>query len=315
MIISVEAEQKKGKTTFAYTGPLPIVGFSFDMGIERALQGSRHHWFEGLKIHVEPWDRETVIHATAASQLLWKPGQKAAGADIIIYELPPPIQLGSILVKGVRELWEHFSYCCSEALQDFNIQCTVIDTGTLARRVKADAYLQSLQESWIAAHEGNAKRGIYEEGNSKMRERLIQIEWAAANDAMRDIYATAQGLHKNLVVTHHLTDERKEVLVHNNGRTEKENVATGERILEGLANTPRYVDIAMRIDTWKDPAVVGAPTQLVAKIQNCGYNLDLEGDSIPNPTWDKVADRVMMSLGGRLQLPKSGRNLVSVVAS
>ena len=47
-ILSVTGEAKSGKTTFAYTAPRKIVGFSFDIGAERALYGIKYDYFKDL---------------------------------------------------------------------------------------------------------------------------------------------------------------------------------------------------------------------------------------------------------------------------
>ncbi|MFZ5501096.1 MAG: AAA family ATPase, partial [Candidatus Micrarchaeota archaeon] len=182
MLQSVEGEEATGKTSYAYTAPLKIVGFAFDMGVERALVGPRHQGlFSACKIKIVPYgDRLTAV---------WQDN------DITIYELPPPIQLDSIKVNGCRYLWSQFIVLAAEALQDNSVKTIVVDTMSVARRVKASAYLEALQDDAI-------------ENKKPMRERLLQIEWAAPNDAVRDLYTTAQGLKKNLIAVHHLTDER-----------------------------------------------------------------------------------------------------------
>ena len=291
-IISVEGEESNGKTTFLYTAPLPIVGFQFDMGVERALYGGRREFFDNLSISIVKYDPK------AKSETLWK----TSGDDITIFEFPAPIQFMGIEIVGVRELWEKFIYLCSEAMMDNNVATTVIDTMTLARRIKADSYLQSLQEKARAE-------------KKDLRERLQQIEWAAPNDSMRDIYTTAQGLHKNLAVSHHLTDKREEIPVTDmQGRTKIESRVTGERILEGLGNTHRFVDIALlmekkQMDTVEVVGGVAQTTKktaIVGTYRKCGYNLDLEGKTITNPTWNTVSQQVMDSLGGKFELPLRG---------
>ena len=42
MLLSIEGDEACGKTTLAYSAPLPIVGFAYDMGIERAIKGGKY---------------------------------------------------------------------------------------------------------------------------------------------------------------------------------------------------------------------------------------------------------------------------------
>lgn len=267
MIISIEGEEATAKTTIAYTSPLPIVGFSFDIGSKRALYGTKYsEWFEGLRIAVH---RRKVEDSPADSRL-WKVN------DITILEMPQPIQLESVAIKGFLELWTYFINSLFNAIEDESIKTIVIDTMTLARRYKADAYLQELQES------------------GKMRKQLQQIEYGHVNDSIRNIYNTMGTLDRNFVAVHHLTDERSEVV--RDGQVQQ--VLTGERVLEGLAQTYRYVDVALRMK--KD----SRNKAISADIVKCGYNLSLEKTIVPDPDWNKLVDMVEMSLGGRLKFDR-----------
>ena len=172
------------------------------------------------------------------------------------------------------------------ALKDPNVRSIVVDTLTVARRVKADAYLEGLQDST-------------EEGK-KPRERLLQIEWGSTNDAIRGIYTTCAGMKKNLIAVHHLTDERKEVIT-KSGSVEMS--LTGNRILEGLNQTYRFVDIAIRNEKTVNPKKDQA--RIVATLQKCGYNLAMEGVPIGNPTWDKLSRVIEDTLGGSLKLERT----------
>jgi hypothetical protein len=267
MLLALEGEEACGKTTLAYTAPRPIVGFAFDMGIERALHGAKYELFSDAKIQTKPYDE------TASAAPDW------SGYDITIYELPQPIQLDTVVIQGQEGLWAYFIQLVAAAFRDDSIRTIVIDTMTVARRVKADAYLEMLQ--------GRAGP------NEKVRERLLQIEYGATNDAIRNLYTTAAGTKKNLVGVHHLTDERKETI---DGKGQIVQALTGNRILEGLAQTYRYMDIALRLKV--DKGTVSA------EFTKCGYNLALQGLPLLNPTWDTVVQMVEDSLGGRIKLEK-----------
>jgi len=269
MLTSLEGEEATGKTTFAYTAPLKIVGFSFDMGIERALFGAKHQeLFSGVKIKMVPYADKPVA--------AW------ADSDITVYELPLPIQLEPIKVEGAVALWQYFTTLAVQAMRDASVRTLVVDTMTLARRVKADAYLEMLQ---------NRPR----KQDEHMREKLLQIEWGNPNDAIREFYTATGGSRKNLVAVHHLTDERKNTVDAKTGLI-KEGVPTGRRILEGLSGTHRFVDVALLMEQEKG--------SIKATFKKCGYNLAYTNTSMSNPTWDSVVNRIEMSLGGRMKFDR-----------
>lgn len=278
MLLSVEGESGCGKTTLAYTAPSKVVGFAFDMGVERALYGGLHNQlFKDRTIQIVPYDSKAPAVPQVAE---WN------NNDITVYELPQPIQLDTIMISGAEILWNYFIGHLVTVLKDPGVRSIVIDTMTVARRVKADAYLEGLQ--------ANTQEG------KKPRERLLQIEYGATNDAIRGIYTTAAGMKKNLVAVHHLTDERKETI----GPTGQVEMAlTGKRILEGLSQTYRFVDIAIRNEKLVNPTKDQPRIRTV--FNKCGYNLALEGTPIGNPTWDMLSQVIEDSLGGTLQLERT----------
>jgi len=175
MLLAIEGEEGCGKTTLAYTAPPKVVGFAFDMGVERALYGGLHNsLFKDTSIQIIPFDPTA---ASVPQGVLW------ADYDITVFELPQPIQLDTVMIIGAEVLWNFFIGHLVAALKDPSVRSISIDTMTVARRVKADAYLEGLQ--------ANTAQG------QKPRERLLQIEWGATNDAIRGIYTTSAGLKKN----------------------------------------------------------------------------------------------------------------------
>jgi len=268
MLVSIEGEEGCGKTTLAYTAPRKLVGFAFDMGVERALYGGKHaELFKELSIQIVPY-------MTGDVPVTWDEH------DITIYELPQPIQLDTVLIKGAMDLWDYFIQLLVKALKDDKVRSVVVDTMTVARRVKADAYLQGLQANTQSGH--------------KPRERLLQIEWGATNDAIRGIYTTAAGVKKNLMAVHHLTDERKETIDKNGAIVQ---ALTGQRILEGLSQTYRFVDIAIRNEK--------AEAAIRTVFRKCGYNLSMEDFPVTDPTWDKLSQVIEDTLGGSLKLERA----------
>ena len=262
MLLSLEGNESSGKTTLAYTAPLPIVGFAYDMGWERALMGYRHQeFFAGLDIQVISYDKGKIE-------------PDPVEADIVIYELPQPIQLGGGKLSGCIALWNYFIVRIAAALTDKRTRSIVVDTMTTARRIKADAHLEEIQ------------------GRDASRIQLIQIEYGRPNDAIRDLYTTGAGVRKNLIAVHHLTDERKDSI---NARGEVTQVLTGNQILEGLGNTYRFVDVAVRMEKVHGKGIK-------ATWRKCGYNLAYEGTSVDNPTWDSLVGQIELGSGDLLKL-------------
>lgn len=272
MILSLEGEESSGKTTLAYTAPRPIVGFAFDMGVERALYGGMHkELFANLNIQIVPREADPLTS--------W------GGHDITVFELPQPIQLDTFLIQGCEELWGTFLTKLVGAIKDPSVKTVVVDTMTIARRIRADEYLQGLQ--------ANTPSG------RTPRERLLQIEYGATNDSIRGIYTTASGMKKHLVAVHHLTDERKET-ISSSGQVQQS--LTGKRILEGLTQTYRFVDVAVRNEVGLDSE---GKAIITSTFQKCGYNLSLIGAPCQNATWDKLSQMIEDTLGGSLKLERA----------
>lgn len=267
MLLSIEGENCVGKTTLAYSAPLHIVGFNFDLGIQRALYGGKFtELFDGLDIKIVPYDEAGLKHPLTEAQ-------------ITVFELPRPIQLDTRTMKGCLDLWSYFIKRLSDALSDRAVASIVVDTMTKARRVKADAKLEAAQ------------------ADGSDRVQLQQIEYGSVNDAIRSIYSTCEAVRKNLIATHHLTDEYEK---QRNSEGKMENVLTGERILEGLANTHNAVDIALRMK--RDG------NGLIGEFLKFGYDLPLIGTSLTNPTWDKLADAIELPTGGRIGIDRRNSN-------
>ena len=286
MLLAIEGDEATGKTTLAYSAPLPIVGFAFDMGVERAIKGGKYEeLFQGLSIEVIPYVKDERKRPSYG----WD-------RDITIFELPQPIQLDSMRLVGNINLWTYFIVRIAEALGDPKVATVVVDTMTIARRTKANAHLEGLQQ---AAYDPQGNLIIVQGKPMKPREQLIQIEYGKVNDSIRDIYTTGAGVKwsdgrpKNLVAVHHLTDERAD---HVNPKGEVEQILTGKKILEGLAQTHRFVDIAL-LTTKKNQEIEG-------ELKKCGYSLKLEGTVLTNPTWDTITDVVSMGTGERIALDR-----------
>jgi hypothetical protein len=282
MLLSIEGDEATGKTTLAYSSPLPSVGFAFDMGFDRAVFGGRYkELFDGLDIHVVPWDPEGNVDRAVAQWALH---------DITVFELPQPLQIDAERYQGYRFLWSFFIQVLTQAFLDPRIASVIIDTMTVARRVKANAHLEKLQNA-AYDQQGNLLPDGHG-GTMKPRIKLQQIEYGAVNDPIREIFTMAAGVRKNCVFTHHMAPEYLKQ------PGSDESVATGKRVLEGLADTHRYVDIALEMK--KDDAKHTLSCELV----KVGYDLSLEGTPMNNPTWDGIATLVEMHTEGRIKIVK-----------
>lgn len=285
--ISLEGFNGSTKTATALTAPYPSVLFAFDPGWEGAIFGVKYNeFFKGLDIH----------------PVKYVPGAKVEPVwqehDITIFELPPVLNQQGEREQGKRELWQYFSARIAAMLVDPAVKTGIVDTGTRARRIRVDAHLQMLQENAIR-------------NNSPMRSSLIQIEYGIPNDAIRDIYTNFAAVNKNLIMTHHLLEERKDMPVTNsNGSVRiQEGVPTGEYLLEGYTKTYDEVDLAMRIRSEVTQSL-GKPAGTMeahsyAKFQKCRYNLALKGTELKDMTWNSLMGWIELSLADNIRFPKS----------
>lgn len=277
MLLSIEGDEATYKSGTAYTAPLPIVGFQFDLGHKRAIYGSLFDkYFAGLSVEVVKYNRfgPNVVNE---SDKPW------ATKDITIFELPQPVQLGAGNTTGFISLWDYFISYLGMACSDGDVKSIVLDTATIARRIKSDAYLEELNNN--AAREGKTPR-----------KQLLQIEYGHANDAMRNIYSLMASIDKNFIAIHHLTDEYKPQQGSNGSI---ESLPTGNRVLEGLTGSLRYFDVALRNE--KDKRT----NAITSKIIKCGYDLSLEGlPLVPDIDWNTLVGFIEGSNQGRIQFDK-----------
>lgn len=275
MLLSIEGPEKSGKSTFAYTAPLPIVGFQFDLGHDRAINGTQFEkYFEGLKIETHKYDR-IKNKGKAISPELW------SGNDITIFELPQPLQFDSSLVSGYITLWEYFISLLGMVASDGNVNTIVLDTATVARGVKTNAYIEELNQKAKA-------------NNTATRKQLLQIEYGHVNSAFENIYTIMKSLNKTFITVHHTRDERKDQMI----RGELVSVPTGGIELDGWNKTYRFVDTAIRNSVIKGTGAVSS------EIIVCGDNLSLVGGKFKDMDWNMLTDLISGSLGGRKEYAK-----------
>lgn len=269
MLLSIEGQEKSGKTALAYSAPLPIVGFQFDIGWKRSLYGPVYDsLFADLDIHSVNLNRLQPPPKPATPS--WE------GHDITIYDLPQPIQLDTRNVKGYLDLWDYFIALLGMAASDSNVKTIVIDTATIARSVRASAHLEELNQ--------NKKAG------EAARKQLLQIEYGPINQAFENIYTIFASLNKHLITVHHLRDK----YVPQNVRGEMTQVPNGELELDGWNKTYRFVDVAVRNIynsynfTFESDIVV------------CGENPALVGTKLTSMNWNSLVDLISASLEGRV---------------
>lgn len=295
MIVEVEGETGVGKSAFVYSAPLPLVGCAFDAGVNRALFGTVWKRWENIDIQVVKYP--PALEDMSAVEKFWN---RNGGRAITVYLLPQPIQISTRL-QGCRELWNKFTFIATKATQSMSIASIVVDTGTIARRVAADAYLETLQN----------------DSKTSGRQQLLEVEWGRPGDMIRSVYTAMQnqaeafdtlGKQKHLVVTHHLTPVRQNIM---DSKGEMHSVVvnnangTPKLQMEGLGNTYRFVDVAMRmgIELVDNPMQAGSKIVTVQGVfTKCGYDLSLQGKSIVSPTWDSLANLLNRNLHPRARI-------------
>lgn len=302
--VSVEAEVKQGKSTFVYTAPPPIVGFQWDQGVEGALFG-KYSLDKGLfdDYNVEVLDYDPALLDDYRSKIT-----AITARDIFIFNLPALIQLSPTQYEGASELWRYHQELLYTAQHTKAVRSIVEDTMTAAKGTAADAHLENEQRDRntriLRAQEHNMIRGQVPWDVPSPRLSLIQIEYGKPNSWVRDIYPSTKGAGKNLLVTHHLTDERESYVDRDGSVKER---LTGKRVLDGVSRTYGLIDIALRFERTriKNPMNEKEFINAVqAKFIWCRWNLDLEGEVLNNPTWDTLMKAVELSLNSRVSLPR-----------
>jgi hypothetical protein len=228
------------------------------MGHERALYGSLYpKYFDGLKIEVVEYDRNKK----------WTGPE----ADITIFELPSPLQLDEDKLIGYIEQWNYFLDRYVTAFTSKDVRTVGVDTMTLMRKVKINAYLQELQ------------------GAGKARKQLTQIEYGHPDGEIRDLFVFAKTSGKNLVATHHLREHYAPGMSRDGAIT---TVPDGTYEIDGVRDTAKYADVIVRMEKEKDGKIWG-------KLTTCGVNLSYEGQSIPNMSWDSLVNMIEVGWYGR----------------
>ena len=276
MILSVEGEPKTGKSTIAYTSPGKVIGFGFDIGAARAIYGTKfNELFDGKEINILKYEqpKDKVNSKGFIDEIVTKYGDWDE-FDIHIVEMPPPVQLDPVQFRGANEMWQTVMYLVVKAIEDEEVRSIVLDTGSMARRVAADAYLQTLQEG------------------GSTRSRLQQVEWGQPNDNIRRIYGLLGGTGKNLIVVHHLKDDRAPQRDKRSGNMEM--ALTGTRSYAGMVDSDALWDVGLR--TIRDPK----SNDISFMYTICGWDLSLIGKQMVGSTWNNMISQIDAGSEGRL---------------
>lgn len=259
MIISIEGEEKSGKSTFAYSAPLPIVSFSFDMSHDRAINGTQHErLFKGLGINV----------VTVRGSEPVPPVDR--GADITVYSAPAPMQMDPNKTTGMLAWWEKWNMAILQQIEQPGT--LMLDTMTLLRNHRVDAHAES--GGW---------------------RQLTQIMYGVPNTSIRDIYIYCKSYSKDLVALHHLRAKWGKVMV--DGKI-VDGPLDGQFEANGLSDTGKYVDVVLRMaraattDKRRDAEGKEFSATMKGSIQLCGYNPGLEGLPLLDPDWNSVVDLI-----------------------
>ena len=267
MIFVYWGEDKSGKDTLGLTFPKPLVVMEFDIGgFRRACRNLPHlpikDWYEQGLIRVE----EYVM-----------PFQLAEEFDPIKDIVRP-----DKIVRGMKELFYQFAAKFIKHLKDPEIATIMVDTGTLLNEITIGGYLQELQEKQLPLRPD----GLGRDGKT-LRSQLQQQEYRERNVRMRGFAYQAKAHGKNLVVTHHASDEYGLV---RDSRGQLVQGQTGKRVLHGWAQ-------------WGDSADVVGHTYWDSKAKKPYFKVELaevkelEEMVFEEPTYDKIAGVIKMIRG------------------
>lgn len=262
-------EDKTAKTTLALTAPKPLRHIEFDIGGFARAAGRFNGDIQSGAIKTEKYILPLAALAT-----------QVPDKDTITLKQ-------SKLIIGMKELWyEKFLVDYYNLLNDESTATVVIDTSTVLWEVCRLGYLQEKQEAQLV-------NGVLPHGE-KLRERLAPIEHAEPNTRMRHLLYLAQALDKNLVLTHHSRSEYKDVLT-SDGKIEA--MTTGNIERAGWAHLGDIADILVHTylknhGTPKEPKWIPW-----CRVDLCGICLEMQGQEVQEPTWDKLINMAKMLKG------------------
>jgi len=248
VIALIGGEEKTGKTSFALSFPKPLAYFEWDIG-----------GYERAAIRVPAAERKLIRRTKYPTPL-----QAVVDKDILRH---------AKVVVGMKELWYQFITDYHNACSDPEVKTIVLDTWFQVWEANRLSVLQEKQEAQLEP-DGTLKKG------EKLRQALLQIEYAEPNARMRNLMFYARGMGKHLVLVTYDRDEYKPQ-PDLDGRIVE--VRTGKKIYAGWGETQKHCDIAL----WTE-IDAGSP---VARIMLPGIApLESVGQVIPTNTFRALCD-------------------------
>lgn len=275
LVVTVDGEEKHGKTSFGMTFPKPLLVLALDIGgVQRAEWRFQEHMGKDIFVHefsLPMQTENTLADIAGLSKLKAMIGKTAA-------KTKPPI------IKGTAELWYEFltvyvsclenEYTPEGRTEPVNFATLLVDTGTSMWQLCARGVLQEKQVR--AAADG------------KYRERLQQIEYSEPNARMLAFLQAAREADKNLVMVQYLENQYGDVL-QSDGSVKTD--VTGKR-RNGWSHLDKYIDLSVWIELIKE----GDRYLPQAEVRLSGLTLSLmgmkfKGTGDPNdkePNWDQI---------------------------
>ena len=266
MIFGLWGEDKSCKNTLALSFPKPLVDMEFDIGgFRRSCRNLPHlpikDWYDAGQITVEQFVVPFQIGEIDAVNKTIRPSK---------------------ISVGMKELFYQFAAKYIQHLQDPNITTIMVDTGTLLYEITCTGYLQELQEKQgpVGAN-GKCADGKY------LRTSLLPIEYREPYIRMRGFIYQAKAHDKNLVLTHHASDEygivRKSDGTFGNDKT-------GKRVMHGWTQIGDGVDVLG--NTYWDSKEKKAKFKVeLAEVK------ELEGMVFIDPTYEEINTVIKMIRG------------------
>jgi hypothetical protein len=276
VIIGIWGEDKSCKSTLALSADRPIVDMEIDVGgFQRACRNLPHlpikDWVDAGEIVCEQYplplqgvkmDNKGNVTFTASKQLV-----------------------------GIKELSYQFLTNYFRHLKD-DTTTIMVDTGTLLyNTVICDGYLQELQEKQLS----NPNNTL------PLRTSLQPLEYREPYDRMRGIVYQAKANRKNLIMTHHASDEYKPMPQKDGGIATQ---ATGNRIYHGWTQLGDSVDIMLhcyiKVEQ-QESEVNGKKVKRPVRVPYCKVDLasvqELIGTEFREPTLPMIIDTIKMIRG------------------
>ncbi len=176
-----------------------------------------------------------------------------------------------VKLDGYKQAWQDLTSQVEKDFKEFNT--LVWDTGTMIWALDRDAMLEELQEK------------------DQSRKQLIQIEYGEPNRRLFELFRLQQSFQKNLVITHHETDEYapqidpygKPIIDSDTGKPAS--FATGTRVPDGFRYTLGLSDWVIRMTIKEEYNKAGVP---MGTIEKSGYGWHMKGKTIDWPTYAKI---------------------------